>query len=88
MSLSEGVTGQAADEIVGLVSERKVRMSAKNELVRFEHTEIEKMLDAKPTMLEMQNGGLLLHVDGTLNALDLRVENGEVVVEGLVHIRI
>lgn len=89
VQMSGGISAELADKVMALIAARQVRFRAKDGVWNFDQEEMEKMLAAKPTALTKQgDGAFWLHVEGTLNALQMRYEKGEVVLEHVILINV
>ena len=89
VEISGGVSADVADKAIPLIAARKVRFPPKEGAFDNQRREMEKMLAAKPTALSKQDDGTLwLRVEGTMDALQMRFEKGEVVLEHVITIHV
>ena len=86
VNLDTGVTAELCDKVISLIAEGKVRLPS-NQSLAFERSEMKEMLRLKPSGLSRQeNGRLWLHFTDRLDALQFRIEKGEIIPESVIQI--
>jgi hypothetical protein len=81
-----GITPELADKIIPLIAAKKVRFPDNKGLIN-SNNEMKMMIDLKPSGISKNDdGGLWLHVSGLLNVVKFRFDNGEIVLEQVIHI--